>query len=126
AEWTAKHPTGDRSFPSPYQSASRGHTDFVRNQLFQVKRQLSVAARLHQVRDELRETRLRNWAPAFRGAVLQLVTDGGHRAWSPLAPAWMNAKPWIPEWIPRDLVSAGDLTKLNFLQGDSLTKPDIE
>jgi hypothetical protein len=38
----------------------------------------------------------------------------------------MNAKPWIPEWIPRDLVSAGDLTKLNFLQGDSLTKPDIE
>lgn len=36
-------------------------------------------------------------------------------------PTW-----WIPNWIPPDLVSASDLTKLNLFQGENLSKPEIE
>ena len=43
-----------------------------------------------------------------------------------LASMWINAQPWIPEWIPPELVSASDLSKLDIGWLWNLTKPDIE
>lgn len=49
---------------------------------------------------------------------LMVVTAPGHR---PRYPLRTNAKPWIPERIPPDFVSDGNLTKLNLFSG---RKPD--
>jgi hypothetical protein len=49
---------------------------------------------------------------------LMVVTAPGHQ---PGYPPWNALKPWIPAWIPADLVSASDLSKLNILPA---RKPD--
>jgi hypothetical protein len=54
---------------------------------------------------------------------LMVVTAHGHH------PGYLRRiclKPWIPEWISGELVSASDLSKLNLLSARYLSKPDIE